>query len=506
MRCHVSNRLQEFCLIVFILIIAFLIALISCKSSIPKPPQLSQNFAQILAEILAIIFILPQVIIQLTLRPQRRDIKSVFAGLIPLYFIIYIAAIVLLANNYFQIFFSSMPKWKNTFELFTFLSSLFLIFPYFYFLIKEYSTSENLFEIRKKKILKRINRLLKLSVSGNSKNMSADNNESIKTIEKDILDLVLELKDYILTFGKEGDNIFTYGVDTLAELIEKPYSYNNSNIDNLLIEILEIIGEVGVKIDSDASKNTLNVRLSKTGEFILSSNQPVNRINLLVTRIILEIEKISTQGAIICSRETIREAISLIHHVSLIGLRAKPPVLLEYHLVAENFKRMCIFSIEQFYDNCARDVLEDLGYLVKLSIKYLPVNALPVYKICDVLTEIGTLASKKKSEVFCIQCVNRIISIIVDLKEQKIAIDINNCMASLLELIANIWINFEELDEWLYTRLRDMKKDDKIHFRKYIKPTQKILTSKSLVSKAMFSDFIDFLNEYNKSPSSATMP
>jgi len=490
-----NNRYQEFIAIVLIISIAFMISFYSCKSSEINPQKLSQDFAQILAEIVAIIFVLPQVIIQLTLKPQRKDVRAIFAGFIPFYFLYYLASVVLLASNLFNTFLSG--NYLKVSTLFTFISSVLLIFPYLYFLIKEYSTSENIFNMKKNIIFKRIKKLVKLEKSLKLTNIqyNNNNNKSINTVEGEILELIRELKDYILTYGNEDYNFFSYGVDTVAELIEKTYLFNNSNLDNLLLEILEIMIEIGLKIDNDAYKSKINERFFDTARVILKSHGHENRINLFVTRIILIIEKIITEGSKVSSRETIRKAISIIHQISLISLRTKPPVLLEFHLIAETFKRICIFSIEHSYDNCARDVLEDLGYMVELSIKTLPVNVLPIYKVCDVLTEIGTLSSKKRKEVFSIQCVNRIISIVADIRFRDLSIDINNCMASLLELVANIWINFEELDAWLFKRLNGMKRNNKINFKRYIKPTKKILASKSLVSQAVFSDFTDVLTD-----------
>ncbi len=73
----------------------------------------------------------------------------------------------------------------------------------------------------------------------------------------------------------------------------------------------------------------------------------------------------------------------------------------------------------------------------------LPIEDVPIYKIRDVFTEIGILASNDRQEVVVIQCINRIIAIIVDIIIQKFNVNINLCMASLLELITNVWIYFD---------------------------------------------------------------
>ena len=83
-----SNRLKELITIIILFALALSIAFIS-KKHVHDISKMSTNFAQILAEILAFILVLPQVIFQLTSGPHRRDIKSVFIrNFTPFYFII----------------------------------------------------------------------------------------------------------------------------------------------------------------------------------------------------------------------------------------------------------------------------------------------------------------------------------------------------------------------------------------------------------------------------------
>ena len=79
--------------------------------------------------------------------------------------------------------------------------------------------------------------------------------------------------------------------------------------------------------------------------------------------------------------------------------------------------------------------------------------------------------------------VNRLFYIIKDVKNQKNGIDLNSCMANLLELVALIWINIDYLKVWLYDRLKKMKKEDKINYRKYVYSTKRILKEKSAKSQ-----------------------
>ena len=471
-----SNRILETIVIVIVILISFVGARFSCILSEIRAQEYAQNYAQILTEILGVIFVLPQVIIQLTLRPQRKDITEVFSGYIPFYFVYYLASIIILGLDYSNAFFPHNQRFADAFILFIFLSSLILIFPYMIFLIKEYSTSKNIFSIKKRKIVKRIKKLIDLNKSNETRSRLRKNNyNSIKKVEEDIIELVTELKDYILTYGKEDYDLFSIGIDALAKIIEITYYFKNPSIDNLLIEILAFIKEIGIKINIDTQSSKINERFYQTAKTILSSGEPEKRMNLLVTKILSMIETIITEGTVKGSSETTRKAISIINRISLIGLRNYPPIKLEYHLIAETYRKFCIFSIFNSYENCARDVLENLSYMLELSIRNLPASELPVYKICDVFTEIGILTSKKGTEVITIQAVNRMISIITNIKERNIPVDLNNCMASLLELVANIWVNYEILEKWLIKRLKDMKSEYGVDFKKYIYSLRVIL-------------------------------
>ncbi len=491
-----SNRVLETIVIGIVVAISYAAASYSPIISAISAKEYAQNYAQILTEILGVIFVLPQVIIQLTLRPQRKDIKEVFSGYIPFYFVYYIAAIVILGLDYSNAFFPHNKQSADTLILFIFLSSLILIFPYMTFLIKEYSTSKKIFSIRGKKIIKRIKKLIKLNQDNETyAQLKKMKSNSTKKVEEEILDLMAELSDYILTYGKEDYDIFSTGIDTIAKIIETTFNFKNANIDNLLIEILGFIKEIGIKISNDAQISKINDRLYRTTEAILFSKEPEKRINLLVTKILSIIEKIMTEGTIKASSETTRKTIFIVNGVSLNGLRHSPSIKLEYHLLAEILRKLCIFSIQNSYVNCALDVLEDLGYMLDLSIDCLPASELPVYKICDVFTEIGILTSQKGIEIITIQTVNRMIFSIANIRARKIPVDLDNCMASLLELAANIWVNYDVLEKWLSKRLKNMKSDYGIDFKKYIKPTQRLLESKSLNSEAIFSDFLDQIME-----------
>jgi len=134
--------------------------------------------------------------------------------------------------------------------------------------------------------------------------------------------------------------------------------------------------------------------------------------------------------------------------------------------------------------------------MVGTSMTKLPIEDVPIYKICDVLTEIGILASNNRQEVIVIQCRNRIIAIIVDIIIQKFNVNINLCMASLLELIANIWIYFDAMTEWMYKKLQKMQNENELNYQNNIKSNNDILVAKSVISTSIFNDFIDGLDEF----------
>lgn len=412
----------------------------------------------------------------------------------------YIMAIAVTAFDFLENF--ANEEWRVILSLTFFLGSLFLIFPYLLFLTKEYSISENLNNLSRK-ILKKVEKFSKLPIKKNGeeefvteKNFETSLDKKVHEFRQGLINDINDLKEYILIYGNDDKKIFYYGINTIVKLIKKLYQYNNLVLDDLLIQIIEIISEIGEKIENDASIILVNQRLQQVIDEIFKDNKSEFRVNLFVLRIVLAMEQVSAQIAMERSRETIRKTASLISQIALVGLRSKPPRNLEYHLIAENLKRICLYSLEKCYDNCVNDIIEYLFYISKLSIRALSVDALPVFKICDVIGEVGIKSSIKKNEVFCIQSVNVIAEIIGDLKRQPVEIDVTYCLACLLELIAHLSNNFNELEVWLCDRLKNLLNITRIELTpELIENIIKILASKSLLSQSIFSDFLDILDD-----------
>ena len=146
-------RKHEICTIVAVILVAGFSSLFIALHTV-QLQNLSQNYAQILAELIAFVFILPQVIIQLALNPHQKDVKTAFAGCIPFYYFYYVIALLILALNLFD--WITHLHIRQFFISFTFISSIFLIFPYFYYLIKEYSTSNTMFVNKRNQIIKKL--------------------------------------------------------------------------------------------------------------------------------------------------------------------------------------------------------------------------------------------------------------------------------------------------------------------------------------------------------------
>ncbi|MBN1153424.1 hypothetical protein JXB12_00735 [candidate division KSB1 bacterium] len=483
-----KNRIYELIAILLILLTSACLSyfIISC---IDEPKTMSQNFAQILAEIIAFIFVLPQVIIQLALKPHQKDVKTVFAGCIPIYFIYYVLALLCLALNIFDLI--QNQEIKRFAVLFTFISSIMLLLPYFYFLINEYSTSLSMFVRKRNQIIKKLKNLSKLNQEFRDEN--TNNEKDLKKPQREILDAVMELRDYVLTYGEQSLIFFSTGINALTESVELPYQSDIADIDNMLLEILDIITYVGLKVENDASKNIIIERVTELATNILSAKEEAKnqRINVFVTRIITLLEKMTINGTTAVSSETIETLLKKINDLIKISLRRTPPKELEFHLVAESYKRLCLHSIDKLYMMCARDAVEYISYMSIQSMKKMPSKA-SVDKMCDVLKEIGVLAAKGQNEIFCILCMNRIIQIIDELKNKKDPVNqIEECMASLLEFSAYCWLYFPRMEDWLYARLNQMKREIKLPYKKYIPSTKRILKLQSNISSAIFADFID---------------
>ncbi len=495
-----NNKSQEILYIFLVLFLSFAISILICYVLKFEPDEMSvQNLAQILAEILSVIIVLPQVIIQLTARPHRRDLSSVFSGRILFYYAIFIFSIALLGFDFFGDYHNS-SHWMRTLIAFTFMWPLLLIFPYLSFLVKNYSTSENIFKLQRKKVLKKIN---KVALTGS------------QNAEEEVIVLIKELKESIVIHGAEDQHFYSLGIETLSTIFQEAYSHHGANIDNLLIEILEISAFTGLEIEKDSYKVLINEKLTQTAELVIdrakTHKSAVNgiggqilsdevfeldhRTNKFVTKIILLMEKITIQGTMPASQETVRNVISMIHHLTMKALRRESVLFLEYHLVAESLLRIGLYSQRKSYKKCVSDTIANLHYLAELSVIKLPVKFSPVYRVCDVLTEIGTATSRRKNEILSIQCANDIISILTDLKVRRVEIDMRICMASFLELMANVWTNFRELEEWIMGRLDELKKIHRINYKTYIKTTREILALKNLISKSNFNAFIESIGK-----------
>lgn len=480
-------RKNEIIMIVdFLLLAVFLSLLIPFHTN--QFQRLSQNYAQILAELIAFVFILPQVIIQLALNPHQKDVKTAFAGCIPFYYFYYVIALLILALNLFD--WITHLQIRQFFISFTFISSIFLIFPYFNFLLKEYSISD-MFITRRNQIIKKLRNLSALSSKEHDRN-HRQNNQYFKQLENQILDDAIELRDYVLTYVNQNYIFFTKGINALIECVEIPYQENIPNVDNILVELLKTNTNIGLKMENDASKNVIIDRTIKFATNILSNKEENNdlRINLFITKIIELMRNLTINGTEAMSSEMIEILLRQFHNLMKICLRRQPPHELEYHLVTESYKHMCLLSIKKSYSMCARDAIEKISYICVECIKKLP-NHASVDKTCTALKEIGTLAAKDQNEFLCLECTNRLIEIIDKLQKSTLSDQTELCMASLLEFAANCWLKFPLMEEWLNERLNKMKQENGIDYRKYSRSTKKILKERSIISNRIFSDFID---------------
>ena len=479
-----KNRLE---IITIILIFIFtLIISIILEPYIENLHERSLDYAQILAEIIAFVFILPQVIIQLSIISRREDVKSVFSGCIPFYLGYYLIILLILSLNCWENF--SNSYWHNLIILFTYISAILLIFPYLFFLINKYS-ADVILRTERRNIT---NMIFKVSQLNNKDS----NNRDPKILENEIMTAVRELRDYVIAYSERSYIFYVKGINALTETIEQSFKKGTQNIDNILIEIIEILINIGFRIENDASRLILVERVSELGLTMIKEQQNEARINLLVTRMINLLENMTINGSKAASSDTVKTLLKQIDNIVKKCIRNEPVIKIEFHLIAETYKRLCIYSMAKNYEMCARDAIENLSYLCIQSMKKIPEQA-SVNKICEAYKEIGVRGAEIRNEILCIQIMNRFINIIIEFKNRYPDNEIEACMASLLEFVAYFWhgwSNVPKMRIWLRKRLNRMKRENRIPHKKYFRVTQKILEVKSMMSSNIFSDFVD---EYN---------
>ena len=138
---------------------AFLIGSFTWQS-IGSDHSVNHNLADILAEILGLIFVLPQVVVQLATKNRQNDLRTVFKSSVSFYLLFYVFAIIVLSYDF--IFLLLSDKWGDVLCITIFIAALFQIAPYLYFFIKKHSPSSEI-NILKKKILKRAKKLANLA-------------------------------------------------------------------------------------------------------------------------------------------------------------------------------------------------------------------------------------------------------------------------------------------------------------------------------------------------------
>ncbi len=472
-----------------ILLFASLFAYFTWES-IRTDRSVNHNFADILAEILGLIFILPQVVIQLTVSPEQKDLRAIFKSSISWYLLFYILAIIVLSYDFIYDW-VGREKWASIICLSFFIGALLQIAPYLYFFIKKHSPSSKI-KILKHRILKRAKKLAKCA------NKSADE-EKIKSLRKVLKSDIESLAGYISLHGNENEEIVNLGAEVLVILIKKLHEHKNRHIDDLLFYVIEIIGKVGTKIKEEGSSDILLESLTKTALHILKGNCPPDRMTKFVLPIIVIITDIGLTSPKRVSETTVLSNIDFIEVISFKALRYKliddnekesvKPREIEYHNIVVQLKRIGEFSLKQNYDYATNKLFNCLNRMWQLSIENLSPEISPILKISDAMVDLGKIASQNEKEPYVFESVNSLEQIIIRVNK-KPEFNFEYLIACYLQLGGDVFHYMPLLDDWLCEKMKSLEKNTGIKLSDFFESSEKHIGYKSEIEKQWFLDFL----------------
>jgi len=210
-------------------------------------------------------------------------------------------------------------------------------------------------------------------------------------------------------------------------------------------------------------------------------------------------EAISTQKLTHGTKQLVKKTIDSIENLLKKGMRHQTPVVIEYAQLVDVTKRLAVFAIKNFYDNLAREAVANIGRSADMSFTYINRDKdRPVFTICDALAEIGISAATNGNEVICGQCINRHEEIIKRSKAKNAGSELEKPMASFLILVAYTWQSLEFMQDTLFDKLGQLKRESGLDYSNFIVSTKNILKSKSKRYKSIFDDFLDDIEDYQR--------
>ncbi|NOZ62284.1 MAG: hypothetical protein GXO74_11430 [Calditrichaeota bacterium] len=467
----------------FVLMFAFLFALFTWES-LGSDRTVNHNLADILAEILGLIFILPQVVIQLTITPQQKDLKTIFKSFISWYLSFYIVAIVFLSYDFVYDWIDE--KWADIICIAIFISALLQIAPYLYFFIKKHSTSSKIKKL-KQRILKRAKRLATCAEK------TPDENK-VRKLRKVLIADIDSLGEYISLQGNENEEIVSLGAEVLVTLIKKLHEFENKEIDIFLLYVIDGIGEVGASIKKEGNSEIILESLKETALYIIEGNCPPERMTKFVLPMIVKIADISLTNAGRLSEMTILKSIKALDEISKTGLRHRPPKEIEYHNIVVQITRFGMFSMARNYTYATNAVFNCLNQMSQLSFRFLPQKSSPILKISDAMADLGKFATQKRNETYVFETFNSLEQIIIEVKNRP-EFELDYCIACFMQLGGAVFQNMPLLEEWLCRKMKSLERNANIKLSDFFESSERIISDKSEVERRWFLDFLDFLKD-----------
>lgn len=451
--------------------------------------QLSAILAQVLAEIFAVIIILPQLVLQLSSISYRRDMRDIFRTGTVIYFLFYVIGLILLSF--------SMPAYlieneKHAYQLtfFIFIVLLFLIFPFLNSQISTYRNPRLIFKPLVKKAKRKIKKLCKQP--------QKDGQELQK--------LSREIKDAASDYGNKNRDFFQAGIKSLMEIFIYGYQLTDTKQSDFLVNILNTTAQIGISMEAVEAREFIIDEMLGIEKTILKAPKPAqsaetvkkgtkSQITYYTTEVIEVIVQISIQKKQLAYNQTLSKSIKSMFDIFQICISSPYREQVEYPIFAEAFRKIALFALTEGHLNACRDAVQIMSQMITKQLKqHLPIPSTSVFKSCESMADIATLAAQQKNEKFCMVSINRLRDIISDVRRVEADRETREknlitVLANFLEATSNIWVLFPAMQDWLKQILRSLYTEQHIKFHDYLRPAREIIAMKSAVSLNRFDQF-----------------
>ena len=319
-----------------------------------------------------------------------------------------------------------------------------------------------------------------------------------------------EIKDAASDYGNKNRDFFQAGIKSLVEIFKYGYQLKNTKQSDFLVNILNTTAQIGISMEAVEAREFIIDEMLDIEKTILKTPQPEqsaatvtkgtkSQITYYTTEVIEVIVQISIQKKQLAYNQTLSKSIKSIFGIFQICISSPYWEQVEYPIFAEAFRKIALFALMEGHHNACRDAVQIMSQMITKQLKQqLPIPSTSIFKSCESLADIATLAAAQENEFFCMESINRLKELIADIRRVKTPSKIleeylTTILANLLEAIGNIWVLFPAMQDWLRQILRGLYLEQNIKFHDYLSPAREIIAMKSALSLMHFDQFI---NEY----------